>query len=161
MTGNTERASNLAQGDLNRHAMGSRLSTPDATTSDEIQQAEELEALATAEALGETASPKLYRAQPSEVFSVRLPKEAAGELRRLAQSEGVSAGVLLRRWALTALTGDNAQSLTHGQVEQLFRDTLQRAAVEVIGTVADAPRTQGLNLGPRMAPGQLRDRRRA
>jgi hypothetical protein len=127
----------------------------------ELADALELESLAAAEARGEVDTPRLHRARPSEVFSVRLPENAADELRRRAQVEGVSAGVLLRRWALGVLTGDSGEALTHQQAEELFRETLQRAAVEVITSVSDAPRRSGLNLGPRLVQQSRRERRPA
>lgn len=135
--------------------------TSDTAHSDELAQADELEGLADAEARGEVERPALHRAQPSEVFSVRLPTNVAVELRRQAQAENVSAGVLLRRWALAALVGDSGRTMTHQQAEQLFRETLQRAAVEVIKSVNDAPRRSGLNLGPRLVQQSLRERRPA
>ncbi|SRR6266550_556221 len=134
--------------------------------SEELAQAEELEALAEAEARGDVESPLLHPARGSgrsEVFSVRLPEAAAAELRRRAEAEGVSAGVLLRQWALGALTGQDRPLLTHKQAELLFRETLQRAAEEAIESVADAAAATrtGINLGPRMVHRRLRERRSA
>jgi len=74
--------------------------------SDELAQAEELEELAEAEARGDVESPQLHPTRGngrSEVFSVRLPEAAAAELRRRAEAEGVSAGALLRQWALASV----------------------------------------------------------
>lgn len=128
---------------------------------EEIERAEELERLTEAEERGEVERPPMHRARPSEVFSVRLPEPAAAELRRLADEEGVSAGILLRRWALTVLTGDGGEWLNRQQAEDLFRDALQRAAVEMMSKVVEREPLAGVNLGPRLVHRSLRDRRTA
>ena len=132
--------------------------------SDELAQAEELEALADAEARGEVDSPSLHPARgASEVFSVRLPEAAAAELRRLAEAEGISAGQLLRRWALGALTGKGQPILSHQQAETLFRETLHRAAAEAMESVSSAAAVvrPGPNIGPPLVHQRLRERHSA
>lgn len=131
----------------------------EAATSDELAYAAELERLDDAETRGDVDRPVMHRARPSEVFSVRLPEQAAARLRRLADREGVSAGVMLRRWALSALTGDSGERLTFRQVEELFRDTLQHAAAEAMSQVAKQDAGPALNLGPRLVHRPLRERR--
>ena len=131
----------------------------------ELALSHELDELAEAEARGEVDSPPLRRARTGryEVFSVRLPEEAAAELHRVASSEGVSAGVVLRQWALNALTGSAAPMLTHKQAEQLFRETLQEAASQAVDSLtaaAGAAGRTGLNLGPRLVHDRARDRHR-
>ena len=129
----------------------------------ERAQAQELDELAEAEARGEVDSPHLRRARTgrSEVFSVRLPEDAAAELHRVAKAEGVSAGIVLRQWALNALTGSDAPMLTHKQAEQLFRETLQEAASQAVDSLTSAAAIAGrtgLNLGPRLVHDRARNR---
>ena len=131
----------------------------------ELAQAQELDELAEAEARGEIDSPPLRRARSgrSEVFSVRLPEDAAAELHRVAEAEGVSAGIVLRQWALSALTGSAAPILTHQQAEQLFRETLQEAASQAVDSLTVAATIAGrtgLNLGPQLVYDRARDRNR-
>ncbi len=130
---------------------------------DRVAGVDEFDELAEAEARGEVDSPPLHRSRAgrSEVFSVRLPESAAIELRRRAELEGVSAGVVLRQWILSALTAPPEPTMTHQEAMSLFRETLQEATFQAVysATAAAASRS-GLNLGPKLVHDRARDRNR-
>lgn len=132
---------------------------------DEVAGVDEFDELAEAEARGEVDSPPLHRSRAgrSEVFSVRLPESAAIELRRRAELEGVSAGVVLRQWVLSALTAPPEPTMTHQQAMALFRETLQEATFQAVDSATAAvvaAGRSGLNLGPKLVHDRARDRNR-
>lgn len=129
-----------------------------------VDDARELEELAEQEADGTVDGPPMARstsAAASEVFSVRLPNDAAAALQAAAAEQGISPGVLLRSIALRELTGDSCQgALTYKQAEELFRETLARAATQTLGKVSGPADTKarGVNLGPARVHQKLKHR---
>jgi len=130
---------------------------------EQVAGVDEFDELADAEARGELDSPPLHRSRAgrSEVFSVRLPESASIELRRRAELEGVSAGVVLRQWALSALTAPPEPTMTHQEAMTLFRETLQEATFQAVDSAAAVVAGHSrLNLGPKLVHDRARDRNR-
>jgi hypothetical protein len=76
----------------------------------------------------------LYRStrpprDPAQVYSVRMPVERLGALRRVADERSMTPSALLRQWVLERLDQEEQAQGLEERVRRAVRDELERAGV--------------------------------
>jgi hypothetical protein len=74
----------------------------------------------------------LYRSErtprdPAQVYSVRMPVERLGALRRVADDRSMTPSALLRQWVLERLDQEEQAQALEERVRRAVRDELERA----------------------------------
>ncbi len=115
-----------------------------------LAEAAEAEAVAEMEDGGEAPAQPVQRARrqaadPSQVYSVRIPVDRLEQLRRLADTRGVAPTALVRQFVLEALDRESAlDELKQAHFDFVFTEEEPRIIEE-----PSAPRAPAVNLGPR------------
>lgn len=76
----------------------------------------------------------LYRSKrpprdPAQVYSVRMPVERLGALRRVAEERSMSTSALLRQWVLERLDHEEQAQTLEERVRRAVREELERAGL--------------------------------
>ncbi len=80
---------------------------------------------------------------PAQVYSVRMPVERLGALRRAADERSMSPSALLRQWVLQRLDQEEQTVALEERVRRAVRDELQKAGVgETTATKRRATRSR-------------------